>query len=98
MAEKGPARPAQVNPSTDGPALHALLSASWALDPTTTLRLIFQMGNCRRDGGGKLDRLNFMRGLLWMWRSGHRGAVLGCLEEIPRQVPPYPPNDRAACA
>lgn len=74
-----------MNPSASRESFDALLASAWAQDPTTALRLVFQLGNCRKGGGGKLDRRNFIRGLLWMWRNGQRRTVLLNLEEIHRQ-------------
>ncbi|KAJ1467013.1 hypothetical protein T484DRAFT_1859997 [Baffinella frigidus] len=56
-----------VVPDIDPSALVVLLEAAWQEDPTTALRLIFQTGNVRE--GGKLDRGNFYRSLVWLWHK-----------------------------
>merc|ERR1719259_919122 len=47
-----------VVPDTPLERLHELLGRSWAEDPATTLRLVFNLGNVRRNGRGKADRIN----------------------------------------
>lgn len=66
------------------PALTDLLSEAWAEDPPNTLRLIFQLGNCRKGQAGKLDRVNFVRALLWLWNKDPETLLLN-LQEIVEQ-------------
>ncbi len=39
------------------PELKSLLEKAWKEDPGVTLKLIFNLGNVRKDGGGKMDKV-----------------------------------------
>ena len=54
-----------VVPDIEDEELMDLLNAAWEENPTTALRLIFQVGNVRE--GGKMDRPNFHKCLVWLW-------------------------------
>ena len=45
---------------------------------------VLQVGNCRTGEGGKLDRVNFMRGLSWVWKKAP-SVIMVNLGEIPKQ-------------
>ena len=73
--------------------LKQLLEAAWSEDKLTCLKIIFNMGNVRKDGGGKQDRRNFYSSLLWLWRKHptnvltnihllHQHASLKCLLNV----------------
>eukprot|EP01063_Lacrimia_lanifica_P029758 TRINITY_DN4595_c0_g3_i1.p1 TRINITY_DN4595_c0_g3~~TRINITY_DN4595_c0_g3_i1.p1 ORF type:complete len:1018 (+),score=266.43 TRINITY_DN4595_c0_g3_i1:85-3138(+) len=47
--------------------LHAKLAAAWGEDRALTLKLIFNLGNVRKRGGGKMDRGNFYKAMAWLW-------------------------------
>ncbi len=62
-------------------------------DSLTCLKIIFNLGNVRKDGGGKQDRRNFYQSLLWLWRKHpenvlanirllHQHASLKCLLNV----------------
>jgi len=75
----------QVVPDIQREDLHRLVEAMWQEDATTALRLIFQTGNARRDDGGKMDRGNFYRCLIWLWEQ-HPETLLLNLAEIPKHT------------
>ena len=60
---------------------NGLLAAAWREDPETALRLVFNLGNCRKGEGGKSDRHNFHRGLLWVFQREPE-VVLANLQEV----------------
>ena len=60
--------------------LKALLGSAWAEDATTTLRLIFQLGDPRR---GKGDKRNFYASMLWLLQH-HPDTFLENLPLVPR--------------
>jgi len=70
-----------VTPSTSEQELLEYLSDAWEECPRTALQLIFNLGNVRQGGGGKQDRTNFFRALMWLWRE-HADAFLVNVEEI----------------
>jgi hypothetical protein len=53
-------------PDTPLEELHQLLDAAWKADPRVTLSLIFNIGGCHKGNGGKSDKHNFVRALLWL--------------------------------
>jgi hypothetical protein len=61
--------------------LFRLLGASWATDPESTLRIIFNTGNCRRDEFGKCDQRNFEMALLWLWRE-HPNTLVTNMQQV----------------
>ncbi|KAJ1493147.1 hypothetical protein T484DRAFT_1769336 [Baffinella frigidus] len=69
-----------VVPDVEGDELLRLLEAAWNEDAPTALRLIFQTGNVRE--GGKMDRDNFHRCLLWLWEHKPETVLLN-LRAIP---------------
>merc|ERR1719244_153823 len=79
-----------VVPKTTKEVLEQQLENAWNESPDVTLRIIFNLGNVRKDGAGKQDRTNFYRSILWLWRKDeesvirnaaliHRHASLKCL-------------------
>lgn len=73
--------------------MERLLKNAWTEESLTCLKIIFNMGNVRRDGGGKQDRRNFYKSLVWLWRQHpenvlanihlvHRHASLKCLLNV----------------
>ena len=60
--------------------LKALLGSAWAEDATTTLRLIFQLGDPRR---GKGDKRNFYASMLWLLQH-HPETFFQNLPLVPR--------------
>ena len=67
-------------PGIDEERLKELLGRAWAEDATTTLRLIFQLGDPRK---GKSDKRNFYRSMMWLWQH-HPESFLRNLPFIPR--------------
>ena len=63
--------------------LKELLGRAWAEDATTTLRLIFQLGDPRK---GKSDKRNFYRSMMWLWQH-HPDSFLQNLQFIPQRMP-----------
>jgi hypothetical protein len=59
----------QTTPDIRYERLEELLSNSWKRDPGKTLQIIFLIGNCRKNEGGKQDRHNFHRCILWLWKT-----------------------------
>ena len=55
-------------------------AGAWREDPLIALRLVFQLGNCRRRDGGKLDRVNFLRGLMEVWKVDPETLLLNVRE------------------
>ena len=60
--------------------LKALLGSAWAEDATTTLRLIFQLGDPRR---GKGDKRNFYASMLWLLQH-HPETFIQNMPLVPR--------------
>eukprot|EP00283_Hemiselmis_rufescens_P002085 CAMPEP_0173468540 /NCGR_PEP_ID=MMETSP1357-20121228/76902_1 /TAXON_ID=77926 /ORGANISM="Hemiselmis rufescens, Strain PCC563" /LENGTH=377 /DNA_ID=CAMNT_0014436761 /DNA_START=81 /DNA_END=1211 /DNA_ORIENTATION=+ len=73
----------QAVPDIDGERFKELLAAAWREEEETALRLVFNLGNCRKGEGGKSDRLNFHRGLLWVFQREPE-VILANLREIAR--------------
>eukprot|EP00284_Hemiselmis_tepida_P007399 CAMPEP_0174927318 /NCGR_PEP_ID=MMETSP1355-20121228/18067_1 /TAXON_ID=464990 /ORGANISM="Hemiselmis tepida, Strain CCMP443" /LENGTH=249 /DNA_ID=CAMNT_0016173413 /DNA_START=92 /DNA_END=838 /DNA_ORIENTATION=- len=71
----------QAVPGISAEAFSDLLAAAWREDRETALRLVFNLGNCRKGEGGKSDRLNFHRGLLWVFQREPE-VILANLREI----------------
>lgn len=70
-----------------------LLAAAWEEDAHLALRLVFQTGSVRRGSGGKQDRHNYYRGLMWLFdyqeatffanvKEIHKHTSLKCLLNI----------------
>ena len=55
-------------------------AGAWRENPLIALRLVFQLGNCRRGDGGKLDRVNFLRGLMEVWKVDPETLLLNVRE------------------
>jgi hypothetical protein len=75
----------KVVPDVSREELIHLLESVWEEDPTTALRLIFQTGNVRQLDGGKMDRDNFYRCLLWLWQRYPETLLLN-LTAIPEHT------------
>jgi hypothetical protein len=75
----------RVVPRVSSDELIHLLETAWTEDAATALRLIFQTGNVRELDGGKMDRDNFYRCLLWLWKR-HPETLLLNLEAIPQHT------------
>lgn len=60
-----------------------LVQAAWNEDPLVALRLIFNTGNCRKKEGGKMDRHNFQRGLVWLYKFQSE-TLLANVDEVVR--------------
>jgi hypothetical protein len=58
-----------------------LLENSWKEDKNTTIKLIFQLGNCRKKQGGKADKINFHTCLVWLYHKNPQ-IILDNLEQI----------------
>ena len=82
-----------VVPSTDVDDLHDFLEKAWAESAEFTMKIIFNLGNVRKDGGGKQDRQNFYFSMLWLWKKNsdlvvrnarliHQHTSLKCLLDI----------------
>lgn len=91
-----------VVPSVSEEGLERLLERAWEESPTTCVKIIFHTGAChsgkghgkeKAEGGppgGKSDRVNFLRALLWLYRKdpatlvANMGAVarFGCLKTV----------------
>ena len=59
-----------------------MLPECWEEDCSTTLALIFNIGNVR---GGKQDKTNFYRAMLWLWEE-HPETFLLNLKQIPEHT------------
>ena len=59
------------------------IEKAWNSNPQICLRLLFNLGNVRKDGNGKMDRKNFYRSLLWLARENPK-TFLRNLAMIPR--------------
>ena len=70
-----------VVPSIKAERFEDLLQAAWSEDSAVALRLIFNTGNCRQKEGGKMDALNFHRGLVWLFNL-HPETLLANLDEV----------------
>jgi hypothetical protein len=58
-------------------------SAAWGEDPGIALRLVFQLGNCMREQDGrKLDRINFLRVLMVVWKVEPEMLLLNAREIV----------------
>jgi Domain of unknown function (DUF2828) len=62
-----------VNPGTPKSLLYKLLERGWNDDALLTLKIIFQLGDPR---GGKCDRENFYRCLLWLYVHHHQTLLI----------------------
>ena len=82
-----------VVPDTDIQEVHEFLENAWQEDPLLTMKIIFNLGNVRKDGAGKQDRLNFYYSVLWLWKKRpecvlnnvrliHQHTSLKCLLDI----------------
>lgn len=82
-----------VVPGTDIHDVHQFLEDAWQEDPHLTMKIIFNLGNVRKDGAGKQDRLNFYYSVLWLWKERpecvlmnvrliHQHTSLKCLLDI----------------
>lgn len=69
-----------VLPDTERENLAKYLEEAWKEDPSTTLKLIFQLGDPRK---GKSDRLNLHQALLWLY-DHHFETLLLNLHQVPR--------------
>lgn len=66
----------------DGELLR-MLEAAWDEDRVTALRLIFQTGNVR--SGGKMDRWNFYKCIVWLWENKPETLLLN-IKKIPHHT------------
>ena len=73
----------QAVPHVSVETLHSLLQQSWRHDPNCTVRIIFNVGNCRQSECGKCDKVNFERCLLWLLQH-HPRTLLFNLQEVHR--------------
>jgi len=64
--------------------LDLLLGPAWASDPKKTLQIIFNLGNCRKGQGGKMQHRTFLLALLWLFKKSPETVLLN-LEEIVEQ-------------
>ena len=65
--------------------LYERLEAAWDEDPLLCVKIIFNMGNVRRGGGGKQDRTNFYRSMVGLWRVSPQ-TVVANVGLIPRHT------------
>lgn len=54
---------------------------AWADDPDMALKVLFNFGNVRTDGGGKNDEKTFARAMIWLWKN-HPQTFLLNLDKI----------------
>ena len=49
---------------------------AWADDPELALKVLFNFGNVRKDGGGKNDEKTFARAMIWLWKNHPKTFLL----------------------
>merc|ERR1712115_118454 len=57
----------QVLPGTASKDADDYFAKAWDDDPDLALKVLFNFGNVRKDGGGKNDQKNFLRAMIWLW-------------------------------
>ena len=72
-------------PGSSRESLDTKLPDAWNDDPDLTLKIIFNFGNVRKDGGGKQDPINFCRAMIWLWKNHPKTLMLN-LEQIPEHA------------
>ena len=83
----------EIVPSVTRTRFDELLAAAWEEDQALALKLVFQTGSVRRGSGGKQDRHNYYRGLMWLYdyqeatffkniKEIHKHTSLKCLLNV----------------
>ena len=75
----------QVVPDSEPADAESYIIKAWADDPDLALKVIFNFGNVRKDGGGKNDEKNFARAMIWLWKN-HPKTFLLNLHMIPQHA------------
>lgn len=58
-----------VVPTIGAEEFERLLEEAWQQNKPASVRLVFQVGNCRKGEVGKCDKENFLRGLFAIWKK-----------------------------
>ena len=66
----------QVVPDSELGDAEKYFAAAWEDDPELALKVLFNFGNVRKDGGGKNDEKNFARAMIWLWRNHPKTFLL----------------------
>jgi len=75
----------QVVPDSEPADAEKYIIKAWEDDPDLALKVIFNFGNVRKDGGGKNDEKNFARAMIWLWKN-HPKTFLLNLHMIPQHA------------
>ena len=75
----------QVVPDSEPGDAEKYFTKAWEDDPELALKVLFNFGNVRKDGGGKNDEKNFARAMIWLWRH-HPKTFLLNLHMIPEHA------------